>query len=368
MLWEMVAGRRMWPARRRWRSSAIWCPGGRCSRCRWTAACPRAWTRSASARWIPIPTAATRRPRSWRWIWKACWSASADSHARNLGKVVSLAFEAERAERQALIERSLRGEGPLAARATPVPPVRRVTPAQPLQVTHGELTGVDVAVGEFQVDSATSFVKRPSKPPTALKRWRAVALASMAATSFAAMLLLGGWRRAPGAEARPASSAAGAAGRRARRLRLGAVGCRPRGAGAGSPGGRGRQRPRGRGTSPPASARAARRGRRRRADAAKQRRHGALIAPARRFAPPIACPTRPSIIAVAVSAPPTRTRRCRPAAPTPADRRRSAISVRGLPRAIPEARRGNRRRAIRMRPDDRLGSVVAGSLLLVKKM
>ena len=33
---------------------------------------------------------------------------AADSHARNLGKVVSLAFAAERAERQAVIERCLR--------------------------------------------------------------------------------------------------------------------------------------------------------------------------------------------------------------------------------------------------------------------
>jgi serine/threonine-protein kinase len=48
---------------------------------------------------------------------------SADSHARNLGKVVSLAFAAERAERQAIVERHVRRSGsraaePVAPRAT----------------------------------------------------------------------------------------------------------------------------------------------------------------------------------------------------------------------------------------------------------
>ncbi|HLK90898.1 MAG TPA: serine/threonine-protein kinase [Polyangia bacterium] len=40
---------------------------------------------------------------------------SADSHARNLGKVVSLAFAAERAERQAIVERHVRRSGSRAA-------------------------------------------------------------------------------------------------------------------------------------------------------------------------------------------------------------------------------------------------------------
>ena len=74
-----------------------------------------------------------------------------------------------------------------------------------------ELTGVDITVGEFQVGAATSFVKRPSKPPSALKWWRAVALSSLAATAFASVLLLGFWRRAPESEVRPAPRAAGAA-------------------------------------------------------------------------------------------------------------------------------------------------------------
>ena len=79
------------------------------------------------------------------------------------------------------------------------------------QIQRRELTGVDITVGEFQVGAATSFVKRPGKPARALKWWRAVALSSLAATAFAAVLLLGFWRRAPEPEARPAPRPAGAA-------------------------------------------------------------------------------------------------------------------------------------------------------------
>jgi hypothetical protein len=148
---------------------------------------------------------------------------AADSHSRNLGKVVSLAFEAERAERQAVIERSLRGEGPLPARmtpTTPIPvmsvtsvttltPVTRVTAPMSLQ-TQGatvELPGVDITVGDLRVESPNSFVKLPSKAPNALRWWRGVALASLAVTSFAVVLMLGYWRRAPMA-APPTSNAA----------------------------------------------------------------------------------------------------------------------------------------------------------------
>ena len=75
--------------------------------------------------------------------------------------------------------------------------------AEPRLSERRDLTGVSITVGDFQVGAATSFVKRPGKPPAALKWWRAVALSSLAATSFAAVLLLGIWRRAPEVDARP---------------------------------------------------------------------------------------------------------------------------------------------------------------------
>jgi hypothetical protein len=130
---------------------------------------------------------------------------AADSHARHLGQVVSLAFAAERAERQALIERSLS--------QSPAAPTPVATPAvQPRE--RRDLTAIDIAVGEFQVEAVealeavTSRVKRPGKPPNALRWWRAVALASLAATSCTAVLLLGTWRRPPAVETRPLASAA----------------------------------------------------------------------------------------------------------------------------------------------------------------
>jgi hypothetical protein len=112
---------------------------------------------------------------------------SADSHARNLGQVVSLAFAAERAERQAVIERSLRGGG----RSTAPVLLQAVAPAAPR-----ELTGIDVSLSDLQTGTA-GFVIRSAPAPRELRWWRAVALVSLAVASFTAIVLLGTWHSAP---------------------------------------------------------------------------------------------------------------------------------------------------------------------------
>ena len=170
---------------------------------------------------------------------------AADSHARNLGTVVSLAFAAERAERQVVIERCLRRSVDQAAPAslepgalptidvpregldeerTPVPeavdavrssdatPVLRVNPAlsapfaseaPPINSHSPHSPQPPQAFDPPQAPQAVSAAQR------ALRVWRAAAVAGMVATVAALSLALA-WRRAPAARTAP-NVAAGAA-------------------------------------------------------------------------------------------------------------------------------------------------------------
>jgi len=118
---------------------------------------------------------------------------SEDSHARNLGRVVSLAFSAERAERQGLIEASSRLEVgadiPMApppreaepeatpsggarpqmpARATPAEPiVARSTPAQSIEARQSQgMPSVDVAISDLDLMRSGGAPAVASPAPT----------------------------------------------------------------------------------------------------------------------------------------------------------------------------------------------------------
>jgi hypothetical protein len=151
---------------------------------------------------------------------------AADSHARNLGKVVALTFAAERAERQAVIERCLRRDVEPEAEAIPI--------ARP-SASSGSLPTIDIVVADMDEDktpvlpppvsNVTPMVDalratlagsaEPLVPPAptadaqrALRRWRAAAVAGMVAT--AAMLVVAvGLRRGPADRAAPNRAAAG---------------------------------------------------------------------------------------------------------------------------------------------------------------
>ena len=156
---------------------------------------------------------------------------AADSHARNLGKVVSLAFTAERAERQALIESG--------ARRTPtadIPVVR--TPSEP-----DATPSVDVNVSDFRLPAVAAPAPAATPVPAAViapPRWvwprRMVVLVGMAAV--VAVLyrvegtrprLFGGAKGAPAADpvaqtaTSPAPPAPGATSGRAAAPGLGAA-------------------------------------------------------------------------------------------------------------------------------------------------
>jgi serine/threonine-protein kinase len=206
MLWEMLAGRRMWQGKTEVDIVSHLANGRLFPPLPLDASLPAALDGICTRALDPDPAKRYQTAAEFEMELEGVLVGAADSHARNLGKVVSLAFAPERAERQALIERSLREytESP-----TPVLPdiskAARETARPARQTGRRELTGVDITVGEFQVESATSFVKRSARPPRALRWWRAVALASLAIASFTAVLLVGYWRRAPapGASAVP---------------------------------------------------------------------------------------------------------------------------------------------------------------------
>jgi eukaryotic-like serine/threonine-protein kinase len=215
MLWEILAGRRMWQGKTEVDIVSHLANGRQFPPLPLDANLPTALDTICMRALDPDPESRYQTAAEFEMELERVLVGVADSHARHLGKVVSMAFEAERAERQAVIERALRGEGPLPTRATPatplpaitavtsLTPVTRVTPPAALAArsARGELPGIDITVGSFQVGPATSFVKRPSKPTNALRWWRGVALASLAATSCAAVLLLAAWRRPPVIEA-----------------------------------------------------------------------------------------------------------------------------------------------------------------------
>jgi serine/threonine protein kinase len=170
-------------------------------------------------------------------------AGAADSHARNLGTVVSLAFAAERAERQAVIERCLRRSAEQAVPASVVPdplptidvplealdedrtpareavdrgtsdatPVLRVNPA----LSAPSASPAHPAPAAPSISEAHSMHVTPPDPPPslavsaaqrALRIWRAAAVAGMVATVAALSLALA-WRRGPDARAVPAHAA-----------------------------------------------------------------------------------------------------------------------------------------------------------------
>jgi serine/threonine-protein kinase len=121
---------------------------------------------------------------------------SADSHARNLGKVVSLAFATERAERQAVIERCLRQS---TQQAKAEAPAVKAAPLPKLPTIDVSLEGIDdeppvrtprPAVTPPPAAPVAREPMRVDATPHALRFWRRVAVAGIAATVLTLLLLV----------------------------------------------------------------------------------------------------------------------------------------------------------------------------------
>jgi serine/threonine protein kinase len=109
---------------------------------------------------------------------------SADSHARDLGKVVSLAFGTERVERRSIIDRCVQGQAPGWRAVPPAPVDPEETP------TIGIWLGISPGIPPRQLGDTPCAISRPPRP---LRRRRA-AVGALVAASATVLLAGGGWR------------------------------------------------------------------------------------------------------------------------------------------------------------------------------
>jgi serine/threonine-protein kinase len=151
---------------------------------------------------------------------------AADSHARNLGKVVSMAFEKERAERHALIEQAVRRRG---GRSEPSErsedDQRPATPARPGRPD--AITAIEIPVDDLQrqsrglreerdepeIDETPGLLVPPRLTAQPADWWRRAAAVCGLIAAATTSLLAVGWRRGPVVDARPAPGVVAAVAR-----------------------------------------------------------------------------------------------------------------------------------------------------------
>ena len=149
---------------------------------------------------------------------------SADSHARNLGKVVSMAFAADKAERQALIERHIRRSNPVMA-AVVAPAV--APQGTPIPTSRQESGGIEITLSGLdhrdRIEPHHHLRMPAARPaPSSGVLWfrRVATVAGLAAAGAVIMIADGAWRRPslrrprrPGSHRDPAGAPAGAESR-----------------------------------------------------------------------------------------------------------------------------------------------------------
>ena len=178
MLWEMLAGRRMWPGKTEVEIVGHLASGRPLPPLPLDSSLPAGLDAICERALDPDPDRRYQTAAEMEMELEAVLVGSADSHARDLGKVVSLAFAAERAERQALIERCVRRTGP-----HPV--------SQPISsVERDELPSIDISVADFEDVTSVRHVAPVETIPKTPRLQRAIAVGGLALA--AATLLLAG--------------------------------------------------------------------------------------------------------------------------------------------------------------------------------
>jgi len=197
MLWEMLAGRRMWHAMTEVEIVSHLASAQPLPPLPADANLPPALDAICARALDPDPERRYQTAADFEMDLEGALVGSADSHARNLGKVISMAFAAERAERQALIERAVRPGGTPAAAID----AARATP----RATPDPAPAVDVSLSDLE-----GAAHAPPAKPRRLWLRRTATVAGLVAAA-ATILLAGGWRR-PLADARLAQIATPTAG------------------------------------------------------------------------------------------------------------------------------------------------------------
>jgi serine/threonine-protein kinase len=201
MMWEMLAARRMWHGMTEVEIVSFLASGRPLPPLPADAALPPGLDAIVARALDPDPHRRHQSAAELEMDLEGVLIGSADSHARNLGNVVALAFSKERAERQAIIERCVRRAEPTAAlTALPVP---RELP-DPVEVTPSGLEREDAAP-KPEAEPLPAALSSPAalSAPAALpaptpihhyKLRRAATFSGLVAV-LGALLLVAGWRR-----------------------------------------------------------------------------------------------------------------------------------------------------------------------------
>ena len=196
MLWEMLACRRMWRGMTEVDILAHLAAGRPLPPLPSDGGLPHGLDAICARALDPDPDRRYQTAADFEMELEGVLVGSADSHVRNLGKVVSMAFEAERAERQAIIDRCLRESGPMPV-VTPAPAVADRAP--------DDDDAIDVTLSPADREAAARRAAPPEPAPaptpvpapaySARRLWlRRTAAVSGLLAAVAGLLVAVGWR------------------------------------------------------------------------------------------------------------------------------------------------------------------------------
>jgi serine/threonine-protein kinase len=210
MLWEMLAGRRMWHGLTEVEIVSHLASAQPLAPLPVDGSLPPGLEVICARALDPDPDRRYQTAADFEMDLEGVLVGSADSHARNLGKVVSLSFAPERAERQAIIERAVRqlGSGPAALATTLDDAVEAPTQARAIDISLSGLAGSGAYAAPAPATAApASATAAPASaapatatpaPATAPARrlWlRRTATVAGLCAAVVTLLFAGGWRR-----------------------------------------------------------------------------------------------------------------------------------------------------------------------------
>jgi serine/threonine-protein kinase len=189
MLWEMLAGRRLWHGMTELDIVGHLAAGRPLPPLPFEATLPPALDAICARALAVDPEQRYQTAAAFEMDIAGVLVGAADSHARNLGSVVSLAFSAERAERQAMVDQHLRGSGRATVRATP-PTLTIVSGGGSSASGATVVTGYHRAASHTAVDVTLSGLEARREMTRRLWIRRGAVVATMAALVMAVLV----WR------------------------------------------------------------------------------------------------------------------------------------------------------------------------------
>jgi serine/threonine-protein kinase len=198
MLWEMLAGRRMWHGLTEVEIVSHLASAQPIAPLPADESLPPGLDAICARALDPDPDRRYQTAADFEMDLEGVLVGSADSHARNLGKVVALAFAPERAERQAIIERAVRqrGSGPAAIATTLDDEVEAPTQARAIDISLSGLAGSGAHARAMAPAAPAAAAPAPAAPAPARRLWlRRTATVAGLCAAVVTLLFAGGWRR-----------------------------------------------------------------------------------------------------------------------------------------------------------------------------